>query len=192
MAAAGGDPPPKDGLGAGYRTVRFTASADHPHAHASARRLGSDCDDSRSPAGNGAACVPWSAAARRGQGYLRRYVCGPSAPLAKSSRSRWLTVRGHSSRRHTHTVNMRSTSPDHCRFTLTSRDCAMSEAVQSSSACLRCCGAQLAPMSSTWSSRAADWSGGALARRRASFSEGALLTGVGPNHRLADPVARER
>jgi len=25
MAAAGADPPPKDGLGAGYPTVRFTA-----------------------------------------------------------------------------------------------------------------------------------------------------------------------
>ena len=192
MAAAGADPPPKDGLGAAYRTVRFTASAHHPEAHASARRLGSDCDDSTSPAGNGAACVPWSAAPRRRLGYLRWHVRGPSAALAKSSRSRWLTVRGHSSRRHTHTVNMRSTSSDHCRFALTSKDWAGSEAVPSSSACLRCCGAQLAPMSSTWSSRAADWSGGALARRRASFSEGALLTGVGPDHRLAGPVARER
>ena len=192
MAAAGGDPPPKDGLGAGYASVRFTASADHPLAHASARRLGSDRDHSTSPAGNGAPCVPWSAAPRRRQGYLRRHGCGPSAPLAKSSRSRWLNVRGHSSRRHTHTVNMRSTSPDHCRFALTSKDWAGSEAVPSSSACLRCCGAQLAPMSSTWSSRAADWSCGALARRRASFSEGALLTGAGPDHQLAGPVARER
>ena len=169
-----------------------TARADHPEAHASARRLGSDCDDSTSPAGNGAACVPWSAATRRRQEHLRWHGCGPSAPLAKSSRSRQLTVRGHSSRRHTHTVNMRSTSSDHCRFALTSKDWAMSEAVPSSSACLRCCGAQLAPLSSSWSSRAADWSGGALARRRASFSEGALLTGVGPDHQLAGPVARER
>ena len=128
----------------------------------------------------------------RRRAYLRRHGCGPSAPLSMSSRCRWLAVRGHSLRLHTHTVNMRSTSPDHCRFTLTSRDCAMSEAVQSSSACLRCCGAQLAPMSSTWSSRAESWSGGALARRSASFSEGALLTGVGPDHRLADPVASER
>ena len=192
MPPAGADPPPKDGLGAGYRTVRFTASADHPHAHASARRRGSDCDDSTSPAGNGAACVPWSAAPRRRQGYLRRHVRGPSAALAKSSRSRWLTVRGHSSRRHTHTLNLRSTSSDRCRFTMRSGVGAVSEAVPSSSVYLRGCGAQLAPMSSTWSSRAADWSGGALARRRASFSEGALLTGAGPDHRLAGPVARER
>ena len=156
------------------------------------RRLGSDCDDSASPAGNGAPCVPWSAGTRRRQGYRRRHVCGPSAALAKSSRSRWLASRGHSTRRHTHTVNLRSTSSDRCRFALTSKDWAMSEAVPSSSACLRCCGAQLAPMSSTWSSRAADWSGGALARRRASFSEGALLTGVGHDHRLVDPVAKER
>ena len=163
-----------------------------PEAHASARRLGSDCEDSRSPAGYGAACVPWSAARRDRQGYLRRYGRGPSAALAKSSRSRWLTVRGHSSRRHTHTVNMRSTSSDRCRFALTSKVWAVSEAVPSSSACLRCCGAQLAPMSSTWSSRAESWSGRALARRRASFSECALLTGVGPDHRLAGPVARER
>ena len=59
-------------------------------------------------------------------------------------------------RLHTNSVNMRSTSPDHCRFTLTSRDWAMSEAVPSSSASFRCCETQLAPMSSTWSSRAAE------------------------------------
>ena len=192
MPPAAADPPPKDGLGAGYPTVCFTASADHLSARASGRRLGSDSDDLTSPAGNGAACLLCSAVGRDRQGYRRRHGCRPSAPLTKSCRSRQLASRGGSSRRHTHTLNLRSTSSDRCRFALTSKVWAVSEAVPSSSACLRCCGAQLAPMSSTWSSRAADWSGGALARRRASFSEGALLTGVGPDHPLAGPVARER
>jgi len=192
MPPAAADPPPKDGLGPGYRTVRFTASADHPHAHASARRRGSDCLDSTSAAGNGAACVTWSAAARRRQRYLRRHVCGPSAARTKSSRSRQLSSRGHSSRRHTHTVNLRSTSSDRCRFTTRSGVGAVSEAVPSSSVYLRGCETRLARVSSTLSRVIRDGPCRAMPRRRASFSEGALLTGVGPDHRLADPVASER
>ena len=192
MPSAGADPPPKDGLGAGYRTVRFTASAHDPHARASARRLGSDCDDLRTPAGNVAPCVPWSAARRDRQGYLRRYGRGPSAALAKSSRSRWLTVRGHSSRRHTHTVNLRSTSSDRCRFTMKSEVGAVFEAVPSSSVYFRGCGTRLARVSSTCSRVIKDGSCRAMLRRCAGPIRRALLTGAGFDHRLAGPVARER
>ena len=192
MPPAGADPPPKDGLGAGYRTVPFTARADDPEAHASARRLGSDCDDSTSPAGYGAACVPWSAARRDRQGYLRRYGRGPSATLAKSSRSRWLTVRGHSSRRHTHTLNLRSTSSDRCRFTMRRGIGAVSEAVPSSSVYLRGCGARLARVPSTWSRVIKDGSFQAMPRRLAGPIRRALLTGAGPDHLPTGQSRRER
>ena len=192
MPPAAADPPPKDGLGAGYPTVCFTASADHLSARASGRRLGSDSDDLTSPAGNGAACLLCSAVGRDRQGYRRWHGCGPSAPLTKSCRSRQLASRGGSSRRHTHTLNLRSTSSDRCRFTMRRGIGAVSEAVPSSSVYLRGCGTRLGRVSSTLSRVIRDGPCRAMPRRRASFSEGALLTGAGPDHRLVGPVARER
>ena len=192
MPPAAADPPPKDGLGAGYPTVCFTASADHLSARASGRRLGSDSDDLTSPAGNGAACLLCSAVGRDRQGYRRRHGCGPSAPLTKSCRSRQLASRGGSSRRHTHTLNLRSTSSDRCRFTMRRGIGAVSEAVPSSSVYLRGCGARLARVPSTWSRVIKDGSFQAMPRRLAGPIRRALLTGAGPDHLLARAVASER